>query len=250
MIVTLLYLIFFFYRKASLVQFAFKDFSFSWEIIGTTFRIGVPASLAFVVMSLGQMLFNRIVVVFGSDAIAGVGIGMRMDQLFFMPILACAATMVTIIGMLYGAKRIDLMRATYLYVIRSCQIIAVILGLLFYFISPYFMKIFTENPLVIDIGTTYLRYNVFAYPFIVVGMISGRVFQGFGRGVPGLLITTIRIAVIIVPLALVFTRVLGWGIQGVFIAQIISSFTAAVIAYFWLTASIKKLEKEQISPGA
>jgi putative MATE family efflux protein len=250
MIVTLLYLIFFFHRKASLVQFAFKDFSFSWEIIGTTFRIGVPASLAFVVMSLGQMLFNRIVVVFGSDAIAGVGIGMRMDQLFFMPILACAATMVTIIGMLYGAKRIDLMRATYLYVIRSCQIIAIILGLLFYFISPYFMKIFTANPLVIDIGTTYLRYNVFAYPFIVVGMISGRVFQGFGKGVPGLLITTIRIAVIIVPLALVFTRVLGWGIQGVFIAQIISSFTAAVIAYLWLSASMKKLEAKEITPGA
>jgi putative MATE family efflux protein len=249
MLVTLLYLRFFFIKKASLVQFAFRDFSFSWDIIGTTFRIGLPASLSFVVMSFGQMLYNRIVVYFGSDAVAGVGVGMRLDQLFFLPIMALASSLITIIGMLYGAKRIDLMRSTYLYVIRSGQMIAVVLGLLFYLISPYFMKIFSSDPSVIEIGTTYLRFNVFAYPFIVVGMISGRVFQGFGKGLPGLLITTIRIAVIIVPLALLFTRVFGWDVQSVFVAQIISSFIAATIAYFWLSNSMQRLKAEEIIPG-
>ena len=240
-VVTILYSIFFFVKKDSLVQFKFSDFSFSWEIIGTTFKIGFPASLSMVIMSFGQMLYNRIVVYFGSDAVAAVGIGMRLDQLFFLPIMGLAGSLITLIGMFFGAKRIDLVRSTWLYVIKCGEILAVSFGLLFYFISPYFMKMFTTDPAIIETGITYVRYVVFAYPFIVVGMISGRVFQGLGNGIPGLALTTLRIAIIILPLALLFTRVFDWGINGVFLAQVISSFISSIIAYFWLSGNLKKI---------
>ncbi|MFO7840991.1 MAG: MATE family efflux transporter [Fidelibacterota bacterium] len=247
--VTILYIIFFFVQRESLVRFAFSDFSFSRDIIAKTFRIGLPASISFVIMSFGQMIYNRIVVYFGSDAVAGVGVGMRLDQLFFLPIMAGASSLVTLIGMFYGAKRIDLIRSTYLYVIRWGEIIAFTFGLLFYLISPYFVKIFSTDPAITGVAVMYIRFNVFAYPFIVVGMTTGRVFQGFGKGIPGLMITTIRIAIIIVPLAVLFTRVFGWGVQGVFIAQIIASFLAAAIAYFWLSHSLKKIESAEILYG-
>jgi Na+-driven multidrug efflux pump len=172
-----------------------------------------------------------------------------MDQLFFLPIMACASAMVTLTGMLYGAKRFDLMRSTYLYVIGCGEIIALSFGVFFYLISPYFIRIFSTEPAITTVGIMYVRYNVFAYPFIVIGMISGRVFQGFGKGIPGLIITTIRIAVIVVPLAILFTRVWGWGVQGVFIAQIISSFSAALIAFTWMRASMKKIENKAFISG-
>ncbi|MCD6446620.1 MAG: MATE family efflux transporter [Candidatus Marinimicrobia bacterium] len=246
-VVTVLYIIFFFVKKDSLVQFKFSDFSFSWEIIGKTIKIGLPASLSMVIMSFGQMLYNRIVVYFGSNAVASVGIGMRLDQLFFLPIMGLSGSLVTLIGMFYGAKRIDLVRSTWLYTIKWGEILAVTFGLLFYFISPYFMKMFVSDPAIIETGVTYIRYVVFAYPFIVVGMISGRVFQGLGNGMPGLILTTLRIAVIILPLALLFTRVFDWGVQGVFLSQVISSFIASLIAYFWLSGNLKKVEKKEIT---
>ena len=242
-IVTVLYILFFFVKKDSLVQFKFSDFKFSWEIIGQTFKIGMPASLSFVIMSFGQMLYNRIVVYFGSNAVAAVGIGMRLDQLFFLPIMALSSSLVALIGMLFGAKRIDLMRSTWLYVVKWGEVFALVFGFVFYFIAPYFMKIFTVDPAVVQMGSTYVRFTVFAYPFIVIGMISGRVFQGFGKGMPGLLITTFRIIVIILPLALLFTRVLNMGLEGVFFAQVISSLFAAIAGYTWLSMDLKKLEK-------
>jgi len=247
-VVTILYVIFFFVKKDSLVQFKFSDFSFSWEIIRKTIKIGLPASLSMVIMSFGQMLYNRIVVFFGLDAVAAVGIGMRLDQLFFLPIMGLAGSLVTLIGMFFGAKRMDLVRSIWLYTIKWGEILAVTFGLLFYFISPYFMKMFTSDPAIIETGVTYIRYVVFAYPFIVVGMISGRVFQGLGNGMPGLILTTLRIAVIILPLALLFTRVFDWGVKGVFMAQVIASFLASIIAYFWLSGNLKKIEKKEITP--
>ena len=173
---------------------------------------------------------------------------MRLDQLFFLPIMGLAGSLVTLIGMFFGAKRIDLVRSTWLYVIKWGEILAVSFGLLFYFISPYFMKMFTTDPAIIETGITYVRYVIFAYPFIVVGMISGRVFQGLGNGMPGLILTTLRIAVIILPLALLFTRVFDWGVNGVFFAQVISSFIASIIAFFWLSGSLKKNEKKELIP--
>jgi Na+-driven multidrug efflux pump len=248
MSVTVLYFVFFFVKKDSLVQFKFSDFKFRWEIIGKTFKIGVPASLSFVIMSFGQMVFNRIVVYFGSDTIAAVGIGMRLDQLFFLPIMAMASAMVTIIGMLFGAKQFKALRSTWLYVVKWGESFALVFGLLFYIISPYFIKIFSQVPGIVDIGSTYIRYAVFAYPFIVIGMISGRVFQGLGRGMPGLLLTTFRILVIILPLALLFTRVFDWGVTGVFIAQIISSFVSATMGFLWLSGALKKIERTDLTP--
>lgn len=242
-VVTILYFVFFFIKKDSLVQFKFKDFKFSWKIIVSTFKVGLPASLSFVIMSFGQMLYNRIVVYFGSDAVAAVGIGMRLDQLFFLPIMGLASSLVTLIGMLFGAKKMDLIRSTWLYVIKWGEIIALSLGVLFFIISPYFMKIFTNDSSIVQIGTDYIRYLVFAYPFIVIGMISGRVFQGFGKGLPGLFLTTIRIIVIILPLALLFTRIMDLGVHGVFLAQLFASFLSAIIGYFWLSSDIRKIEE-------
>lgn len=246
--VSVMYIIFFFVKKDSLVQFKFSDFKFSWEIIGKTFQIGLPASLSFVIMSFGQMLYNRIVVYFGSNAVAAVGIGMRLDQLFMMPIMALASSLVTIIGMLFGAKRYELLRSTWMHVIKWGEVFALVFGLLFYIISPYFIKIFSTNPGIINTGSTYIRYVVFAYPFIVIGMISGRVFQGLGRGIPGLLLTTLRIAVVVVPLAILFTRVFNWGVQGVFIAQVVSSMSSATIGFLWLSGYLKKYEKMELIP--
>lgn len=246
--VTIMYIIFFFVKKDSLVQFKFSDFKFSWEIIGKTFKIGLPASLSFVIMSFGQMIYNRIVVYFGSNAVAAVGVGMRLDQLFFMPIMGLASSLVTIIGMLFGAKRFDLLRSTWMYVIKWGQVFAIVFGLLFYFISPYFMKIFSQDPGVIEIGTSYIRFVVFAYPCIVIGMITGRVFQGLGKGLPGLFLTTLRIAVIILPLAILFTRVFDWGIRGVFLAQIAASLVSAIIGFLWMSSNLRKLEKSELTP--
>ncbi|MFA6618504.1 MAG: MATE family efflux transporter [Candidatus Neomarinimicrobiota bacterium] len=245
--VAVLYIVFFFVKRKSLVQFKFKEFKFSGEIVTTTFKVGLPASLAFVIMSFGQMIYNRIVVYFGSDAVAAVGIGMRIDQLFFLPIMGLASSLVTLIGMLYGAKKCHLIKSTWLYVIKWGQIIAFTFGLLFFFISPFFMKIFTKDPLIIQIGVRYIRYMVFAYPFIVVGMVSGRVFQGLGRGLPGLLLTTFRIIIIIIPLAMLFTRVLDLGVEGVFLAQVLSSFLSAIIGFTWLSSAINKIEKRFIT---
>jgi len=240
--VLLAFLYFFFIRRGTYLDFAFGDFSPSREIVGQILRIGIPSSLSLVIMSVAGMFYNRIIVTFGSAAVAGFGVGGRLDSIYFMPTFALASSMVTLAGMFLGAKRIDLIRSTMMYTIASGEVLAIGMGIVFYVFAPQIFLIFTDEAPIIDVAVQYIRTLVFAFPFITFGIISSRTFQGLGSGLPGLVLTSLRVVVISVPLAYLFSHVLDLGLVSIWVAMLISAFAASVVALAWITVRLKGLE--------
>ena len=195
-----------------------------------------------VVMSMGGMFFNRIISTFGSDAVAALGVGGRLDSIFFLPTMALSSSMVTLAGMFYGAQRIDLVRTTLYYAISRGEIIAVSLGVIFYFSAPWVFTIFTSEQPIIDMAVGYIRIIVFGFPFVTVGMISGRVFQGLDEGMPGLLLTSMRVVVVSGGLASIFVFLLDFGLTSVWTAMVIASIFTSIIASTWISRRLKQLE--------
>jgi len=76
-------------------------------------------------------------------------------------------------------------------------------------------------------------------------MISGRVFQGLGKGLPGLIITSMRVVFISVLFAVVFVIYMDKPVYYIWYSQMISSVTAAILAFFWLRYRLMKLEKSR-----
>lgn len=237
-VVTLLFIYFLFVRRGSYIQFHYRSFSFSPEIIKRIMVIGIPTSFSMIIMSTGAMVFNRIIVHFGAEAVAAYGIGSRVDQVFFLPIMALSSSMVTLAGMFYGAGRTDLIRSTMYYTFRKGLIIAFTSGIIFYLLAPQFVRIFTVETRIIDIAVTYIRHIVFIFPFVTVGMISSRTFQGFGEGLPGLILTSLRVVLLSAPLAYIFINFLHKPLEYVWIAMIISSMIISIISFLWIRQRI------------
>ncbi len=233
-VVALCFAYYLFIKKGSYIDFKYRDFHFSWDIISKILVIGIPTSFSMIIMSMGGMIFNAILVHFGADAVAAYGVGGRMDQIFFLPIMALSGSMVTLGGMFFGAKRIDLIRNTLYYTLKRGMIIAFSFGIFFYIFAPQILRIFTSEEAILSMAIQYVRYIVFIFPFVTVGMISARTFQGFGEGVPGLILTSLRVVLLSAPLAYVFTQFLHKGIQWVWIAMIISSVIISVISFTWI----------------
>ena len=240
--VLLAFCYYFFIRRGTYLDFRFSDFSPSAEIVSQILKIGIPASLALVIMSVAGMFYNRIIVTFGSAAVAGYGVGGRLDAIYFMPTFALASSMVTLAGMFLGAKRIDLIRSTMMYTIVRGEILAIGMGVVFFIFSPQIFLIFTREQAIIDVAVQYIRVFVFAFPFITFGIISSRTFQGLGSGLPGLVLTSTRVVLISVPLAYLFSHVLGLGLVSIWVAMVISAFTASAIGLAWITLRLKGLE--------
>jgi len=240
--VTLIFIYYIFIKKRLFLQFHFSFFQFSTSILKKILSVGVPASLSMIIMSFGAMLYNWLLVTFGSNAIAGYGVSRQLIQIYFLPMFAIGNSMVTLTGMFYGRKKVYLIRKTLLYAISRGEIISVVLGITFYFTSPILLKVFTSNKEIISVGVQYIRYFVFVFPFTTIGIISGRTFQGIGKGWPSLLTTSLRVVIVTIPLAYIFIKIMNLPIEYIWISQIISTIISAAVAGVWILITLRKLE--------
>lgn len=236
-------------RKRSYLQFHFRQFRFSPDITKEVLRIGVPASLSMIIMSSGSALFNFILVHFSPTAVAGYQVGGRLDQLYFLPIMSIAGGLVTLVGMFYGAKRMDLITDIIKYGMSRAVLIGIVSGIIFYIIAPWVFPIFSPDKEIQRIATHYIRVMAFFYPLISIGMTSGRSMQGLGSGLPQLIITSIRVAIVSGPLAYVFVFLMDKPIEWVWYSFGISIVCAATTSLTWLRHRLRVIRR-QFAAGA
>ena len=72
-------------------------------------------------------------------------------------------------------------------------------------------------------------------------MSIGRILQGMGKGLPLLVITSVRILVVSAPLAIFFTNDSGKPVEFVWYAMMISTGVATTIAVLWLRSALKSI---------
>jgi len=231
-----------FVKRHTYVRFRLKDFSFSSYIIYDIIKVGIPVSMSMVVMSVGQLVFNRLLVNFSTDAVAAYQIGGRLDMIVFLPIFGIASALTTIIGMFYGAKEFDKIKLISFYGIKSSLLITSISSVFLFIFAPSVVKIFTEDLQIQNISIDYLRIMSLMFPFISVGLTIGRILQGLGRGMPSLIITIVRVIGLAGPLAYYFTFVLDKPVEWIWYSMFVSGILATTISITWLTIAFKKFK--------
>ena len=235
-----------FVKEHAYITFRIKDFSPSKDITWDIIKVGLPASLSMIVMAVGQGVFNRILIYFSADTVAAYQVAGRIDMLVFLPIFSIAASLTTLVGMFYGAKKYEVLRYTVKYGIVSAFIITVLMSILLYIFAHNVIGFFTSEDTIINVAVTFLRLFAFVYPLIAVGITTGRVLQGLGKGLPVLVITIIRVLGVSAPLALIFIFKMGTPVELVWYAMMISTGVAFIIDCYWLFISMRELNRKEI----
>ena len=230
-----------FVKQHSYITFRLKYFSFSMDIIWDIIKVGLPASLSMVVMAIGQGVFNKILIHFSTDTVAAYQIAGRIDMLVFLPIFSVAASLTTLVGMFFGAKEYDALRFTIRYGIMSAFFITVLASIFIYCFAELAVGFFTDDKLIISISVTFLKLFAFVYPLISIGITTGRVLQGLGKGLPVLIITIVRVLGVSAPLAVFFIFYMDKPVEWVWYSMMVSTIVAFTIALTWLVSTIRTL---------
>ena len=230
-----------FIKHRTYIRFKLKDFSPSSFIIYDIIKVGIPVSMSMVVMAIGQLVFNRLLVNYSTNAVAAYQIGGRIDMLVFLPIFGIASALTTMVGMFYGANEINKIKFISSYGIRSSLIITSICSALLYIFAPPVISIFTSDPTIQKISIDYLRIISLLFPFISIGLTIGRILQGLGQGMPSLIITTIRVIGVAGSLAYYFTFIQNKPVEWIWYSMFISGIFATIISIVWVTITFKKL---------
>ena len=240
-VVFLIFVYMLFVKEHSYIKFKLRDFSYSNLILMEIIKVGLPASISMVIMSFGQLVFNRILTDFSVDAVAAYQIGGRIDMVVFLPIMSIAAALTTLVGMFYGANEWIKMKSIIKYGITRSVMITIVGSTLMIIFSPWIIKSFSSEPDIQDIAVYYLRCISLIYPLVAIGMSIGRILQGMGKGLPLLIITSIRILLVSAPLALYFRYGLGKPVEYVWYAMMISTVVATTTGIIWMRHALNEI---------
>ena len=203
---------------------------FSRELFADILRVFAPASLSPLLTVATIVSLTAIVGSFGEKALAGYGIGSRIEFLMIPLIFGLGAAMTSLVGMAIGAG--DQARAERIGWIGSCcaSVLAGSIGLLLAFTANAWIPVFTQDPEIHAAALAYMRIVAPCFAFMGLGFSLYFASQGAGAMLWPVTATATRILVAVGG-ALVFTRVIGMGLEGVFYAAAIAMvFYGVVIA--------------------
>jgi putative MATE family efflux protein len=245
LIVFIIFIYMLFVKEHAYITFRLKDFEPSKAILWDIVKVGLPASMSMIIMAVGQGVFNKILIHYSSNTVAAYQVAGRLDMLIFLPIFAIAGGMTTLVGMFYGAKKLTELNFIVKYGISRAFFITLISSAFVFYFAELFSGWFTTDQEIIDVSVGFLRLVCLIYPLVAIAITSGRVMQGLGKGIPVLVITTIRVIGISAPLALYFSYVLNKPVEWNWYAIMISASISFVIAINWVRFELKKVNQIQ-----
>lgn len=156
-------------------------------------KIGLPAGLEFALLFLYILLVYGIIRNFGPAAQAGFGIGARVMQALFLPVVALSFAVSPIVGQNFGGRHADRVRQTVTTAIGIASLVMLVLALLAHFLPALLIRGFSREPGVVAFGAEYL--SITAWNFVAAGIVfsSSSIFQGLGNTVPPLLSSLSRL---------------------------------------------------------
>jgi putative MATE family efflux protein len=172
----------------------------------------------------------RILSGFGSDALAGYTIGIRVILFALLPSWGMSNAAATMVGQALGARKPERAeRAVWLAGFYSMCFLGII-GLLFVLFAGQIIRLFTSDPAVLGYGVDCLRVVACGFLFYAYGMVLTQSFNGAGDTWTPTLINLVVFWLWEIPLAYVLAITLGLGPHGVFLAITIAFSTLAVVS--------------------
>ena len=233
-------------KKDTYVDVNFKGFKFESSIAKDILKVGIPASLDMLMMSIAMSFYLMFISSIGGEyGIAAFTSGQRLYLFGIMPLTAIASAVAAVSGSAYGAKNWDYLSRTHLYGTKFAMLFSIAIMLILVVFAPQLSMIFAYTPdtapLIPEI-TNFLRIASFGLLLVGIGMPSSFFYQGIGRGTTSLVWTIIRELIFTVTCTYIFGIVFDWGLTGIWTGLAVGRIIASVLNFTYARYTIRKLK--------
>jgi putative MATE family efflux protein len=199
-------------------------------VLLTIVKVSAGGVAQFIIPSLSWVFLVRIVAVFGSAAVAGYTIAVRVIMFSIMPAWGMANAASTLVGQNLGAKAPDRAERSAWLIGHYNMFFMTGVAIFFWGTAPWIVSFFTIDPVVARYGIEALRIICLGYFFYAYGMVLAQAFNGAGDTVTPTWMNIICFWIIEIPLAWGLAILLGWGVTGVFASIAISESLLAMLS--------------------
>ena len=206
----------------------FSEVLVSWRGI---IHVGAPATATTLITPLSLAFITSLMSDFGAEAVAGFGIVSRIETFAIIPFMALAFGIAPFIGQNWGARAYNRVYSATQICYLYCTICGIAMAVAFALWAQPIIKLFDDDPVVIDVATTYLYLVPVTYGAFGVMLTASSIFSSLGNPLPTVIMTVVRTFVLYVPLAYLGAWI--YGITGSILAAAVANICVGVGAYVW-----------------
>lgn len=212
--------------------------------MGKILQVGLPNTLAQALISGYFVFLNRFAVGFGEPVLTALTLYFTLQQVMLSPVFALSNSTITMVGQNFGARQYLRIRQTWRSALTIGFGFLAVLSILVFFTTPYFYRIFTEVPEVIEAGTRITPWLSLSLIAAVVGIIARSVFLGLGKALPAVIISLMRLYFFAIPALYLYRDVFYMGIDTLWMAVMTGNAMSMVVSFVWTQKRLAKVARE------
>lgn len=213
------------------LRLTLKNFRIDTGIIWRIIKIALPASVMGMERTFAQLMIMRIVVPFGTLAVAAQTLAQRVEIMFLGPSMSVGTASGVLGGQNLGAGHPERAEKSAWTAIVFAETIILLATVAILLGAEGIVGIFTSDPGIIEIASNFIRIATVGYLTLGLVVVLMQFLSGVGDTLPPMLITLIGMWMFEIPLAFFLSRLDALGVYGVRWASVTSMILRA-LAYF------------------
>ncbi len=231
-----------FLRKKTQTTLSIKLVTFDMWKIGNIMGTGLPSLLRQSLGGLSVVILNFLAKPYGDAAISAMSIVSRISFFVFSIGLGIGQGFQPISSFNYGAKKYKRVREAYKITNYYAGILIGVLSLIVLVFSSDLIKVFRDDPAVIEIGTRALRLHICTLIFLPYCMVSEMFLQTTGKKAAASFLSSARSGLFFIPILIIAAKLRG--LAGIQEAQPIAYVVSVLPTYILISRFMKNLPKE------
>ncbi|GIP42499.1 multidrug efflux MATE transporter MepA [Paenibacillus sp. J45TS6] len=217
--------------KSQFLTISVNWFKATKDILGNVFKIGTPVFIMSIFMGAMSLIFNHFLVEYGDMAVAAYGISSRLLQLPEFILMGLCEGVVPLIAFSFTANKLR-MKQTIGFTFKAIMGLAVVFGIIVYFISDNLIGLFTNDPQLIEMGS-YILHVTFLSLFVsgMTTLFMG-IFQATAQGTAAFIMSIIQ-GITLIPVLYIANHMNGFHgvVWSLVIADTVAFLVGAIMMY-------------------
>ena len=231
-------------KGKGLIKIHKNNWQFRTAIIIRLVKLSAGVTAQFIISSASWIFLMRIISTFGSTALAGYTIAIRIVIFTLLPAWGFSNAAATMVGQNLGANQPERAEKS---VWRTGFFNMIFMGtvmIVFFLFGDNIASFFTDEMEVVDNAAKCLSIFAMGYLFYAFGMVLVQSFNGAGDTRTPTIMNLFVFWMLQIPLAYTLAIILNIGSAGVYYAIVVSESTFSIVGYFlfkrgkWKTVKI------------
>ncbi len=222
------YYLWYFLRKSRILTISPKCFTVRRGILTRVCASGFPTAIFSALMSVSTVVLNQLLVVYGNDPVAAIGIVFKANMFITFLQMGLANGVQPLLGYNYGSGDIERFRGVESYTKKCCLVTGVLATLLYFVFREPIIRLFISDGDVVAYGVEMLAAYMLSGPVIGILFVNMNCMQSVGHAFPAAVLSVLRQGVLLIPL-LYLLRAL-FGLNGVILGQSVTDYIAVALS--------------------